>query len=379
MTQNYHTVILGGGPSGISAAILLQKAGRATCVIDRAVFPRDKTCAGLVTLKTYNRIRHLMAGRSEAELEPLFCDWTDKVSVYDRDRRLCATRAGIGYRLVRRRHFDNELVRYYRELGGALLEGQRAYDIDFERRTVTLHGNDSSLLSYEYLIAADGAKSAVRRQLGLGLKQMGFSLETHIPKKDCTFPVDEVRITFGVIDGGYAWIFPSGDDMCIGVINTYEPGCTDYRGILSAYLASLGLDASRYEMRGAYIPYGDVTDTRSLPRNVLMVGDAGGFVDPLVGEGLYLALTSGTFAAECIIAGRPEAFRPRMRPHVRSIRQGRALRNRFYKPRVLDYFYRHIQGREKFFRFFCDHHISTDLYPTTWLGLIRLLWGYKRR
>jgi len=61
------------------------------------------------------------------------------------------------------------------------------------------------------------------------------------------------------------------------------------------------------------------------------------------------------------------------------IRQGRILRERFYSPRVLDYFYRHIPGREKFLRFFCDHHISTDLYPTTYLGLIRLLWGYKRQ
>lgn len=377
MVKNYHTIILGGGPSGISAAILLQKAGLPVCVIDRATFPRDKTCAGLVTLKTYNRIRHLMDEKDESQLASLFCDQTRKASVYDRNRRLCASETEIGYRLVRRRSFDFQLVEYYKQLGGTMLEGKRKYDIDFNSRIITLKDDCEPQLHYNYLIAADGAKSSVRRMFHLDIAHMGLSLETHIPKTECTFPTDEVRIAFGVVDGGYAWIFPSGNDVCIGIINTFDTKF-DYRQSLLDYMTSLGLDASRYEIRGAYIPYGGVTDTRSLPRNVLMVGDAGGFVDPLVGEGLYLALTSGTFAAECIIEGHPEKFLQRMKPHIRSIRQGRILRERFYSPRVLDYFYRHIPGREKFLRFFCDHHISTDLYPTTYLGLVRLLWGYKR-
>ncbi len=378
MERHIQTLILGGGPSGISAAILLQKAGLKNLVIDRAVFPRNKACAGLVTLKTYNRLRHLMEEKSEAETASLFCDSTDKVSVYKGNSRLCATEAGTGYRLVRRRQFDAQMVQYYKQLGGTMLEGQNNYTVDIEHRTVILNDADNTRLHYEYLIGADGAKSTLRRQLGLPISQMGLSLETHVPKTECPFPTDEVRIAFGVIEGGYAWIFPSGKDVCIGIINTYRAGY-NYRQTLSDYLTALGLDASRYELRGAYIPYGDVTATKGMPRNVLLVGDAGGYVDPLVGEGLYLALTSGTFAAQSLIAGRPEDFEKNMKPHVRSIRQGRVLRDKFYTPRVLDFFYRNIRGRERFLRFFCDHHISTDLYPTTYVGLIRLLWGYKRQ
>ena len=79
--RHFHTIIIGAGPAGMGAAIPLVKSGADVCVIDKAVFPRDKTCAGLVTAKTYRLIRSLLG----ADLpDDLFCFTTDSVRLFDR-------------------------------------------------------------------------------------------------------------------------------------------------------------------------------------------------------------------------------------------------------------------------------------------------------
>ena len=67
------TLIIGAGPAGISAAISLQKAGVSNAVVDRQIFPREKTCGGLITGKTMSRIISLLDEKA-AEDPALVCD-----------------------------------------------------------------------------------------------------------------------------------------------------------------------------------------------------------------------------------------------------------------------------------------------------------------
>ena len=52
MKKHHTVVIVGGGPSGSSAAYTLAKQGVDVCLVDKAVFPRDKLCAGLLSLRS---------------------------------------------------------------------------------------------------------------------------------------------------------------------------------------------------------------------------------------------------------------------------------------------------------------------------------------
>ena len=52
-------VIIGGGPAGVSAGTVLQRKGYKTCIIDTRVFPREKLCAGVLTVKSIKLIQHI--------------------------------------------------------------------------------------------------------------------------------------------------------------------------------------------------------------------------------------------------------------------------------------------------------------------------------
>ena len=58
----FKVVVVGGGPAGSAAARTLAAAGVDVCVIDKSVFPRDKLCGGLLTLrsrKTFQQVFQL--------------------------------------------------------------------------------------------------------------------------------------------------------------------------------------------------------------------------------------------------------------------------------------------------------------------------------
>ena len=52
MESKYQVVVMGGGPAGSSAAYTLAGAGVKVCLIDRSIFPRDKLCGGLLTIRS---------------------------------------------------------------------------------------------------------------------------------------------------------------------------------------------------------------------------------------------------------------------------------------------------------------------------------------
>ena len=97
MDQHFDTVIIGAGPAGMGCGITLQKDHHNVCVIDKAVFPRNKTCAGLVTGKTYRLIKELFDGE---EFDSLFCCTADTVKLYRKTELLASAPIKNSARLV---------------------------------------------------------------------------------------------------------------------------------------------------------------------------------------------------------------------------------------------------------------------------------------
>ena len=133
------TVIIGAGPAGMGAAIPLIRNGASVCVIDRTTFPRSKTCAGLVTGKTYRLIKDIFEG---AVPDDLFCFTSDTVRLFRRTKLLVSAPLEHSVRLVDRVHFDNALVEEYKRLGGVLREGENKTVVDYENSRLTLKNGD---------------------------------------------------------------------------------------------------------------------------------------------------------------------------------------------------------------------------------------------
>lgn len=375
MNYTVDTVIIGGGPSGIACAISLQKNNISNLVIEKKSFPRDKTCGGLVTNKTFNLLVNDLC-LHPSDIETVICDESNVVELYHKDRMLTRSVVSKNLRFVKRSVLDSALASKYKELGGKLLENSCCASIDLSNRVIVLTNKDT--VAFKHIVVADGALSSTRAMLGYKKPKLGFCVETHIPKSK--LPYDgAVRICFGLVKNGYAWIFPSGNEWCIGLGGVYKKG-TQYDRILKQFLASLHLDPNDCVLKGAFVPYGKTVKQNRGSDDVILVGDAGGFVDPIYGEGLYFAVASGIEAANAIMSGipkiRPE-FVKRTSPFMRIIQQGNLLQNFFFQASVLKLFKTKIRGKDTFISFYCDHQVSD--YNYSYSKLLKLCYDYKQR
>jgi flavin-dependent dehydrogenase len=106
-----------------------------------------------------------------------------------------------------------------------------------------------------------------------------------------------IALDLGGIPGGYAWVFPKGDHLNIGVGGWKRVGPT-LRERLSRFCAYYGLDESRlFGHRGYQLPLR--RDDQPIVRGpAMLAGDAAALVDPLSGEGIWAAFVSGRLAAQ---------------------------------------------------------------------------------
>ena len=357
MEYQVHTAVIGGGPAGIACAITLQKKCITNCVIDKAVFPRNKTCAGLVTDKTFQLLRQLLSGH-EDRLPEMFANRISETAIFDRDRPAARTRTDVSFHLAYRKTFDASLVRVYQAEGGILLEGQKNYRIDYEKNRIVLE--DGSTVRYRYLVFADGALSQAHKVFHTKPADMCFCLETFIPAREVN--TTAIQIHFGYLSPGYVWLFPYGDQVSAGA-GTSAGRAKDCVAALKAFLRDLGVDDTAYKFSGAYVPFGGMADQALLPDNIILIGDAGGFADPIYAEGLYMALYTGMQAAEAMTAEAPKkAFLKGVRPVSRMIRSGRRLQKILYGSRGERLFREKIFGRDRFLKFYCDRQVSSYCY-----------------
>ena len=309
--RTYDVVIVGAGPCGTSTAMhLLRRApdiARSTLVIDRAVFPRPKLCGGGLT------------GISQALLDRLDLDITlNYVPIHEIEIRFEKQR--IRYReqnaikIVRRERFDAALVQAARERGAEIREGVGLTGMRAEGECVLLDTTQGQIHA-RAVVAADGAKSTVRRFAGLdGPSRVARLIEILTPEDPTTSPeFVNHRVVFDFTPmkqglQGYVWDFPSAVDgepyMNRGVFDSRvlpDQPMADLKGIFTGYLAERSISLGDYELMGNPGRWFDPGAQFSAP-HVLLAGDAAG-IEPLVSDGISCALWYGEVVAEELARG----------------------------------------------------------------------------
>ena len=369
MEHRFDAVIIGAGPAGMGCAISLQKKNHSVCAIDKAVFPRNKTCAGLVTVKTRRLIRSLFDGE---DIDGLFCCTASSVKLYRKNQLLTESAIRNSAGLVDRIDFDNALVDRYKSLGGKILEGERNLSVDDQNNRVVLSGGDT--IGYGNLIFADGALSLSHKQLKFDNRNMAFGIEAYVPSEQ--FRTDSVDLYFDCIKDGYLWVFPHGATTCVGAANMYDRK-TDYKKILFDFLRSVSVDPAVQHYTGAFLPYGYVLPQEKLKDNVMLVGDAGGFTDPISGEGLYMALQTGMLAAEALASSEPKkTYLKSVEPIATIVKDGKKVQKLFFSSAVQKTFLKKVQGKNRLVGYFYDHMV--DDYDYDYRHIAKLFSDYKR-
>ena len=376
MNYKVNTVIIGGGPAGTACGNYLQAKGISSMIIEKKSFPREKLCAGIITNKTYRQITRLweLKHKGEPLPEDIFCSATPNVRLYSGNDLLVRTHASEPFRFVKRMVFDNFLAELYTSSGGKLLENCCCKEIDTKNRRLTLNSGDT--VTYRHLVAADGALSPTRKMLGAEKPVLAFCLETRIPKPANVKEVP-VSIFFGAIECGYVWIFPSGDQICIGLGCAYQEG-KDYRAMFADFLRKRHINAPESEWKGAFVPYGECTDQSGLPSDAVLIGDAGGFVDPINGEGLYFALSTGIEAARAVIRSmrKGTGFRPEFikatDKYARTIRQTTRIQKLVLSGKFWKIVKNRIRNKRGLTGYYLDHlvHEYDYTFPKIWKMII---------
>ncbi len=316
--------VAGAGPAGVATALTARTAGLDVVLIDKATFPRDKTCGDGLTAAALRHLEHL--GLAAPEL-PGYAPVSECVVVSPSGRRVVLRLPTDGEHagVVSRRDLDAALVDLARERGVEVREGAAVVDVEDEVDGVTVRTAALGLVRAPYLVAADGHFSTVRRilqphrpkRLGTWHAFRQYWSEVNDPRLWVLFEPDLLP--------GYAWVFPlpgGRANVGFGVLRgpelTGKELAARWRDLLGRPTLRRVLGDGRPERphRAWPIP-GHLEVDELTARRVLYVGDAAGVVDPLTGEGIAQALETGILAAEAVVAGGwPESVTDRYRHSV---------------------------------------------------------------
>jgi len=178
---------------------------------------------------------------------------------------------------------------------------------------------DGSAASAPVVIGADGVNGLTARALGVGKRRHhGVALEGNVSYVHAREGYrGRAVVELGTVPGGYAWVFPKGDHVNVGV-GGWESEGPRLRAHLERACSGYGLPVERLEsLRGYRLPMRAAGDPARSGR-VLLVGDAAGLVDPLSGDGIYEALVSSRLAAESALgllegrAGALDEYEPKL-------------------------------------------------------------------
>jgi geranylgeranyl reductase family protein len=336
--NSFDVAIIGSGPAGASAAFELAKSGISTVIIEKEILPRYKTCGGGLVFRGRNSMPFGVSSVVEKEfyaVDTYFANTPFKFTT-TRDQPIVS--------MIMRDAFDNLIVEKAKENGVTLLQNHKVLDISFGD-IQTIHTSEGDVKA-KFIIAGDGALSQVSKMTGWKETRNiipALEYEVEVPEADFERLSKNVRFDVDVIPLGYGWCFPKKNHLSIGVgvfVKTKQK--IDLKKYYSDYLKMLGIhEIINQEAHGFVIPVSPRTDT-FVQKNVFLIGDAAGFADPILAEGISNAILSGVLAAQSIIESNLDAVQSSKLYHEKleksilpEIRTGVILSKFFYEKRIV--------------------------------------------
>ncbi len=311
--EKYDVIIVGAGPGGSAAAAALARRGCRVLLLDKAGFPRDKTCGDALTPRAVAALGRLglaemlagvprlgqamvvapdgAAGTADLRAGPGLPDYVQIVPRLALDDALRQQALAAGAEWASPVH----VTRLARQDGGVEVSGEQG------GRAVSFRARAA--------IVATGASPALLEQMGLLRRppRVGLAVRGYFEGL-VGLAADQIQFRFdGVPMPGYAWIFPtSASTANIGLGLFAAPGGRAPQSARAAFerwrqwpavRQALGAARLAGSLKGFPIR-SDFLASPNAAERVLVVGEAAGLVNPLTGDGIDFALESGLLAAE---------------------------------------------------------------------------------
>jgi geranylgeranyl reductase family protein len=292
MMEKYEVVIIGAGPAGASAAKILEEKGHKYLIVDKEVFPRNKPCAGVLSPK----IDTVLKIPKELHERPL-----EGYRIFSPSNTMVESIFPQQGSIVERNVFDAFLIK--------LLRNQPDH---ITVKSMSDKGNCVEIISDDWrcetscVIGADGVNSVVKNYYNIPSKSIAKSAQyvVALPKEAIDNRVGNWFEVYYTLQYGYGWISPMKDCLKIGVgiVSDYIKG--SIWQILDKFMTHTTVnekvkDGKIIRKEAHIIPMSGPLDRLTGNRGIL-AGDAGGFVYPGTGEGIYYAIKTGRIAAQVI-------------------------------------------------------------------------------
>jgi geranylgeranyl reductase family protein len=313
-TERADVAVIGAGPAGSVAALVLARAGARVALVDKAAFPRDKACGDLIGPRGVQVLDDLgvrLAGTERVGDMRVVGPTGRSVRLPCRPGR---TYPGHGIALPRL-VLDDALRGAALDAGCIARTARAGTPVLHDGRLAGFELSNGTKLLADAVIGADGATSRVAAAAGLVDERRvlwGFALRAYLD-----VPVDLPTIVLWDEARwrgfpGYGWVFPGPGQQAnlgvgVGVLGDRTAAGQAARslGAFVGVLQRFGvldhtarLSAQRL---GGWLKMG-IVGTIPAHGRVLLAGDAAGLVNPLQGEGISEALASGRAAAEAVLA-----------------------------------------------------------------------------
>jgi geranylgeranyl reductase family protein len=288
----WDVAVIGAGPAGAAAARAAAAAGGRVILLERFALPRYKTCGGGLIGRAMTSVppgvRVPVRARAAAVTFTLH-------GHFERTRRAKAPIIS----LVQRDEFDAALVAAAVAEGAVVCDSTVVAGLAQEQDAVCLSTREHGAIRARTVVGADGSAGRCAGHVGVQYDQvdLGLELEIAVPPDQRGAWDGRVLMDWGRIPGSYAWVFPKGDQLSVGVIAaTGSPDQT--RGYLADFLTRLGLSDAEPTMSSGHLTRCRTDDSPLHRGRVLVAGDAAGLLDPWSREGISFALRSGALAGQ---------------------------------------------------------------------------------
>ena len=303
-------LVVGGGPAGSTAALLLAREGREVLVVEKGREGQAKVCGefvsaeGVAVLERLGVLDDLIAlGAARIRRTTLHAVSGDS---FDSPLPESTGQSGLG---VSRRLLDSTLLTGAERAGARIVHGARLVGLSFssDRWTARIAAEGNSFqVSARCILGADGRNSQVAACAAVSgsFASPGIGLQLHLHRR--IEPPDRVELL--LLKEGYAGLAPvEADRWCLAAL--LPPTADPHRRLLSC-LAShprtrelVGKTADRLDHTAAFPVRMGMRGVT--PPGILLVGDAAGFLDPFSGQGIALALLGGEAAASAALEAHP--------------------------------------------------------------------------
>ena len=315
-------LVVGGGPSGAACAYWLAEAGLDVLLVEKKRYPREKTCGDGLTPRSVKELHDMgladeLAGyhrfeglRSIAFGRTLELRWPDH-----------PTYPSFGY-VITRKDLDHLVAERAVKNGATVWQASEAVAPLVEGglvRGASIHRKDAGTtedVRARYVVVADGANSRFGRALGTSRDRsypLGMAIRGYFesPRHDEPWIEShlDIRDKAGNVLPGYGWIFPVGDgrvNVGIGLLSTFNQWkAVNTTHLMEAFVdyapSSWGISpgTSCGPPTGGRLPMSLSVGPHAGP-TYLVVGDAGGSINPFNGEGIAYAYETGRMAAAAV-------------------------------------------------------------------------------